>query len=403
MSIQPLPEGSVLLHIGPRKTATTGIQAGLAGGRHQLKALRVAYPESPDGPSRNAYDRTRAASPSWAVLRTSPPGFDVPDIGVWEEFAASVRAAAKAGMRVCVSSETFANTVDPEITRRIVADLGGDNVHVVYAARALHRLLPSHWQQEVKVQLETRRYDEWLRMVLSTDDPVAARRAFWYAHDVEATMTAWLSAMRASNLTVIASDDSDRRLIPQTVERLLGLPDGFLDTESSRANPSLGADEVEVLRLLNTAAREREWPLRRFTALQRAATRGLASVERSIPAHRPAAVPEWAVAEVERLSRARRDAIEHSGARVVGDLDLLLLPAAARDAEFVPTPAVVSADTTARALAETIAAELRELERADRRIKRSRAKSAPASVPRPAHLRYRTLIGEVLRRPFRRG
>ena len=402
MSIQPLPEGSVLLHIGPRKTATTGIQAGLASGREGLASFGVAYPEVPDGPSRNAYDRTRAASPSWAVLRTSPPGFDVPDIGVWDKFAASVRAAAEAGMRVCVSSETFANTVDPEITRRIIGDLGGDDVHVVYAARALHRLLPSHWQQEVKVQLETRRYDEWLRVVLSMDDPSAARRAFWYAHDVEATMTAWLSATRASNLTVIASDDSDRRLIPQTVERLLGLPDGFLHSESSRANPSLGADEVEVLRLLNAAAREQEWPLKRFTTLQRAATRGLASVERSTPAHRPAAVPQWAVAEVERLSKVRRDAIEGSGARVVGDLDLLLLPADARDADFVPTPSVVSAETTARTLVATIAAGLRELERADRRIKRSRAQSAPAAAPQPADLRYRSLVGELVRRPFRR-
>ena len=57
-AVTPIPEGSVLLHIGPQKTGSTAIQESLHNAREQLAELGVYYP----GPYR------RPIEAGWAVL-----------------------------------------------------------------------------------------------------------------------------------------------------------------------------------------------------------------------------------------------------------------------------------------------------------------------------------------------
>jgi len=342
------------------------------------------------------YDRQRAASPSWSVLHTAPPGFAIPDISVWERFAGEVRAQADRGLRVCVSSETFGNAADPAVTRRIIQDLGGERVHVVYATRALYRLLPSHWQQEIKVNFETRSFDDWLQVVLSDDNPEAARKAFWYAHDLERAARTWLEATTSDKFTVIATDDSDRRLIPQTVETMLGLPDRFLHADERRSNPSLGVDEVEVLRQVNVLTRERGWPKKNLTALVQGATRGLSKGAAEADSRRPLKLPHWAVPLVTDRAREHRALIDDLKLQVVGDPDCLLMPDEIQTAATGDRPQSVQTNTAAQAIVETIDASLKLGKKAG---------DAPARQPRKprvAEISGGTLAKELLKRVGRR-
>src|SRR5215203_2149005 len=123
-----IPDGAVLVHIGPPKTGTTTLQSAMHRHRKELRAHGVRYP-----------GRTqRHKRPSFALLgELDKEGLEIP-IAEWDRLAASVRGAEEA--RVCVSSESFARA-DRSQCRRLVEEFGQHRVHVIMTARRLDRLL----------------------------------------------------------------------------------------------------------------------------------------------------------------------------------------------------------------------------------------------------------------------
>lgn len=386
-----LPEGAVLLHVGPYKTGSTAIQAALHNAREEMHTHGVRY----------AGTGTRAMRAGWAVIGSTPRGRPEATIDEWEELVEEVRGAPDE--LVCVSTEDFGR-VGPELARRIVADLGAERVHVVTVVRRLDRLLPSQWQQRAQ-SFRTESYEEFLRAVLGEkprQHPTG--KAFWQSHDVKRLLKVWSDEVGPQHVVAIVADESDRAVLPRTFEQLLGVPDGLLQ-QAPPANPSLSYNGVEMLRRLNLAAQEKGWPdevyypvMRSMVDQMKSAGRG--DGDRSVPG-----LPAWAEERVRELSDLRAGALVASGVRVLGDPDTLReVVAGGEAAEEVET---ISVESAVHGLAGAVAAHERLQSKAGRRkLRRARAgarQATPVTEPRVADLPTRDIVAEAGRRAVARG
>ena len=332
---EPLPPGSVLLHIGPHKTGTTTLQGAFHVNRESLEAHGVHY-------------AGRDRQPMLAALamsgRPGRRGDAEPTRENWTALVDEVQSAT--GARVVVSSEFFADVSD-EAAAEVVRDLGGDRVHVVVTLRSLARIMPSQWQQYVQNGVR-RPYGEWLERILA-DPPLDPRPRFWFRHAHGELVQRWAQVVGPQNLTVIVLDESDRAMLLRAFEALVDVPAGTLVPEADVVNRSLTAGEVEVVRLLNEEFQRREWSDDLYGRVVRdgVAKRFLAE---HVPAGDAPAIttPRWALERAGALGALAADQIRAAGVRVVGDLaSLSALPTGTDDlpapAEDPPLPASAAA------------------------------------------------------------
>ncbi|PJJ58143.1 hypothetical protein CLV56_2388 [Mumia flava] len=363
-----LPEGSLLLHIGPQKTGSTAIQAALHGNRERLSEYDAAYPGS----------RLRERRAGWAAIGGAARGRPTPRIEEWNAFVDEVSRTNAA--RICVSNEDFAQAPADRVPA-IVEDLGGDHVHVVAVARRLDRLLPSQWQERVKAR-QTATYLQWLDTILRDPDSRAAHRV-WNAHDLERMVGRWVDVVGPERFTLIVSDDSDRGLLAHTFEDMLGLPQGLLvGVEDESSNSSLSYTQTELVRRINEQFDERGWSDELYLqAVQSGIIWPLRNAPKAPKSDRPPPLPDWARTLVADMSEERVAVIERLGVRVVGDPSVLLVPRdqpGADEADFVP-PDEVPVELAAFAVASTIerltAARTRETTRARKKVRALRRKN----------------------------
>ena len=114
---------------------------------------------------------------------------------------------------------------------------------------------------------DTRSYDAWLRVVLDRTDPSYSWDRFnvWSAHDTASLVANWVELVGEDRFTLVIGDESDRRHLPRTFERLLGLPDESLRPDPDRSNRGLRWGEAELVRQANLAMEAAGWS-RRTTA-----------------------------------------------------------------------------------------------------------------------------------------
>jgi len=172
-------------------------------------------------------------------------------MAAWSDLVKEVRGAGS--LRVCVSNEQF-SAADATAARKLVDDLGGDDVHLIMVVRPLHALLPSQWQQRVRRHRNMVDYGEWLHRVLGDDSDDEHHRHFWRLHDVAAQIDKWAAAASPERVLVVVSDERDREFLPRLFEGLLALPDGILVPLDDRTNRSLDLSEAELLRALDRIA-----------------------------------------------------------------------------------------------------------------------------------------------------
>lgn len=151
MSDLTLPEGSVLLHIGPHKTGTTMLQGALFQARPAMAEHGVDYVGK---------RRQQLAAAQFINKRNDPDASEK----AWHQLVRQV-ADSTAPLRV-VSSEGFAES-DDETARHVVDQLGGDRVRILVTLRPLAKILPSAWQQYVRNR-HPRPYTEWLDRTLNS-------------------------------------------------------------------------------------------------------------------------------------------------------------------------------------------------------------------------------------------
>lgn len=359
--MQPLPEGTHLIHIGPQKTGSTAIQWAMHLAREELRAHGVVYP----GPG----PRPRAAAAAGLGFDRMNAR-DGDSVEAWEDLLRQVHEPA--ARRVCISLEAFARATD-EQARRIVEELGGERPHVVAVARRYDALMPSQWQQRVKTQLRLS-YDEWLGVVLGDPAPEDQHWSnLWVPHDTVALLDRWSALVGPDNVTLIVADEADHALLPRAFEQLLDLPDGMLSDRGGRANTSLTYEQAELLRLLNVVFHDRGWEGRPYVELvRRGVVPALLAEPRSPEARKVPPVPDWARARLVELSDRRIDGLSRTPVRVVGDLELLRVPPAGPVSTTSTEPATVRLETAVAALAGMAeAAEKRQQpERAGKKARR---------------------------------
>jgi hypothetical protein len=344
-----LPEGAILLHIGPYKTGSTALQQALFDQRDVLAEHGVYYP----GRWRRLFREGHA------LMQWSPRGRPVPPVSVWDDFAEDIRR--RRDVRVCLSTEDFGRIREAAKAHKVVEDLGADRLHIIAVARAYHRLMPSHWQERVKSH-ERRSYDEWLHELLEEDSSEVAR-SFWTSHDVEYMTSRWLDVLPADRFTFVVTDDAERDLLPRTFERLLGLPAGLLAPEQT-TNASLSMNAVELLRRVNGEFAERGWSDRDYVRLvQSGLVPELQAAGRSAGDVPVPPLPEWARPLVAERSERRVAVLERLGVPVVGDPACLLLPElpAGRDDDLLPGR--ISVEAASHAVAGVVAASLQPAKR----------------------------------------
>ena len=376
-SVEPLPDGTHLLHIGPQKTGSTSLQRSLHEQREQLREHGAVYP----GPG----VRSRLALGAGLGYPT-PRGGKRPLKKLWRQMLADVNDPT--ARVVCISSEAFGRAPRKQI-KRTVAALGGDRPHVLLVARRYDRLLPSQWQQRVKARVSLT-YDEWLRIVLGPPPPDGDPhwRNVWRAHDSVELARRWAAAAGADNVTVLLADDSDHTLLPSVVERLLGVPPGLLTPGDEVVNRSLTYGEVELLRAVNAHFEERGYPGKRY---HRLVHRGLLPALVAQPRHPDdpsiPPLPSWAWGPLVERSRERVEGLRGLDVRVVGDPEILLLPdeppaGVIDDAADAAGPSHVPLEIMERALGGLIDGAFYDRLIAKQRSRRAASEEPPADLER---------------------
>lgn len=384
-----IPEGGVLVHIGPYKTGTSAVQGAMHARRDELRGQGVLYP----GPTR------RPLRPVAALLGRPPRGVAPVPLHEWEDFAEEIRRTTT---RVCVSNESLAGASAAK-AQELVDALGRERVHVVMTARRLDRLLPSAWQQRVQSSNEALSYADWLDQVLADDVTGVAGRAFWHGQSLEALLERWGSCVPPERITVVIADETDRGRLLRIFETMLGLPLGLL-TLTDRDNASLTWEGVELARALNRAFDENGWAdWWRLRLIQDGLVVGLRGADVEDATRLPGLDVERAK-RVADLSRRRSEVLRGSGVRIVGEPDALM-PVFEDDApsSMAGPPTTVSIDAASHALVGVVAEAVRSHDRAEERFARTLAAAATPSVETLTARQLAAELGMRARRRLTRG
>ncbi|MGI8900728.1 MAG: hypothetical protein ACR2HA_07320 [Nocardioides sp.] len=371
--VSAIPEAARLIHIGPHKTGSTAIQVSLHKAREDLAEHGVHY----------AGDRARPRLAGWALgIAGSPAGQPTPSMEHWH---ALVREVEQSGsQRVCVSNEDFGRAT-PEQAQKVVAGLGSRSAHVVAVARRLDLFLPSQWQERVKAG-QVKSFEEWLEIVLAPESKAWDWTNVWRAHAVETLVRRWIAEVGNDNFTLIVSDDTDRDLLPRTFEQLLGLPEGLLALHPDRSNRGLSWNEVELVRSLNMASRDAGWPPEVHAAFVKdRVVRTLRSLPRPEFGARTPPLPEWALDRVRELSDARVVSLAQLDIRVVGDLELLRVPASADDDEPSVDCPPIPVEVAARTIESVISEANKRQKAAQKTVQKAVQTAAKKAARKTAH------------------
>ncbi|MFH9858231.1 hypothetical protein [Streptomyces sp. NPDC017202] len=347
-----MPPGTRLLHIGPHKTGTTSIRGALFAARDALPAYGVEFPAT----SRHPLQAVLAA-----CARPGMMGDTAPTERHWTRLLRQVHAT---GPRTSViSSEFFADAPDDATVRRIVAQLGGDRVHVLVTLRTLARIMPSQWQRYVQNGLRTG-YEDWREHMLRKAPYEKPTPSFWRRHRHDRLVERWAAAVGADRVTVVVVDDRDRDGLMRTFEELLGLPERLLRAVPGTANRSLTLAKTGMLRNLHKEFRGHGLPDELYSKLVRnGAVMHLKNTCGPTARDVKISTPAWAAERAAAVGAAAAARSGATGVRVLGDPGLLSTgpePAGAgadrAPGTAVPDGSVIAPEVAAQALYGALAA-----------------------------------------------
>ncbi len=323
-----LPEGTLLVHIGPPKTGTTALQGAFHAARSAAGAQGVHYA----GRHRHSVSAVQAVIGKNGFYTGDTP----PPISGWRNLAREARRSD--AKRVVLSSEFFADA-PPEAIRTIVNDLGGARVHVVVTLRPLARIIPSQWQQYIQSNWKVS-FDDWLDAMFNKA-PGKVTPSFWYRHRHDQLIARWAEVVGYDHMTVVALDETDHDFVLRAFEGLTGLSEGTLEAVPDAANRSLTLPETEAVRAFNVAFRNEglSRPLH-SRVMNFGAARYMKEATPPEDALRVEA-PQWALDRAGVVAREMVDAITATGVRVVGDLESLAqVPTSHLDGDHQPVVTV---------------------------------------------------------------
>lgn len=248
----------IVLHIGPRKTATTYVQRALQALVTSGDLSPGMYPVRTRGrldhnhvPGLIDLARTSAEIGLQNDAWTHQDGSDAD---------ALLRAVASTPGDVILSAEAM-SVLRPSGASAIAAAFAPTPMDVIITARALDRVLPSSWQQHVRnANIET--YIDYL--ALRTEERAshiyesALNRGFWRAYRYADLVQRWQGVARTVSVVTIPTANADpgetwRRFV--SAAAIEELPTNAPWIPDDVANVSLTGSETFVLHDLNVAAR----------------------------------------------------------------------------------------------------------------------------------------------------
>lgn len=366
--IEPIPPQGRLVHIGFPKTGTTFLQGALSKARSELVENGVVYPGN------ERYHKAAGVYISGAAVRRGDPPVSEAD---WTRLVRQTQAAGD--KRVIISSEWLCET-PIDAVRRVVSDLGGDQVRIVATLRPLVKIMPSSWQQYLQNGARLQ-YQRWLRGMLLKAPYDRPTPSFWQRHRHDLLVARWAEVVGPDRVTVIIVDPRDHSLLLRQFESLLALPEGTLVPEPpERDNRSLTWPEAEMLRLVNNSTRALEWPDSLYRAtVGRGVLRRLAELRPELDSMPKLEMPNWAAERATEIGAEIAQNIAGLGVHVVGDLESLGrlpadVPGSSQPAAMVP--ASIAAEAIIAAIVSGVEAGHRE-GRATAKVVRA----APSRIP----------------------
>ncbi len=384
----------VFFHVGAPKTGTTYLQNVLFNNRDALAADGVLYPYDDRGqPFRSMLDFRGAG---WGGSRAGQYA------GEWEAVAARTRAWR--GRSVIISNELLGGST----SERIEIGLGGmgtAEVHVVFTARDLARQLVSDWQEHIKhkhiVTLETFVAD---LVELGIDAPEPFGELFWGMHDAEYVLAHWSRFVPVDNIHLVTVPQPGAE--PDTLWNrfcsVTGLSPAAYDTDTRRANTSMGVAETELVRRMNLEVQG--MPADIYDPLVRKLLAEEILGGNSPRLTLPTEHMDWVTERSRRLIAS----LDHAGYQVEGDLEELM-PRAADHLPHASPTAQTDADLADAAI-RAATGLLRHSGRQRRRLLELRQtaegddldplveRSGLRSRLRSGYRRARSAVGRLLRR-----
>jgi hypothetical protein len=367
---------TVFVHVGCRKTGTSFLQKSVYSSADELAAQGIALPL----PNRGAHYRVVAA------LREVAAGQPLPreSSTVFDDLAR--RIAETTADRAIITHEALAPATPAQV-RALTDTLDGCEVHLVITARDLARQIPSEWQQTVKDR-SVLTYAAFCREVVAGGTDAAHQ--FWARQDVVDIARRWSADLPPERVHVVAVPPAG-----SPPELLLGMFCGLIGCDPASLvalggyNPSLGAEQAELLRRVNVALGDRLTDLR-VKGGYRDVVRG--SLAKAVLAHQqgtPLGLPDDLREWCREQSEARVAELGTRGYDVVGQLDDLV-PAASTEPDGGQSATEVTDAQVAHAAAEALASlahhqhRLLDEERQERRRSRKAAQTQRFARPDPS-------------------
>lgn len=316
----------VVLHVGLMKSGTTFIQGRLDANRDRLAQLGVLFP----GPGWGRH--VRAVSDLIESPRRQP--------GAWKSFCDEVNDHRG----LAVTSMEYLGPISAARIATLPTAFPGARLTAVLTVRDLGRTVPAMWQESVK----NRRSWGWADYVESVHRGGEAGRRFWRQQDAARIARRWAGELGSDRVVVVTvpPPGAPAEMLWDRFRAAAGIADADW-SEAPRANESLGAASIQVMRQLNAATAD--LPLRDYKRRVKALAKHVLSQHRGQEDPIGFAVPRWLRRRAARMATELREI----GVAVVGDPDELTpLDVAGVDPESVT--AAAERDAAVAGLAEVL-------------------------------------------------
>ena len=290
-------DGGVLMHVGPHKTGTTGLQHSLAAARPGLAEQSVLYPGKGMSHYRATRERVNGSPERWLEI---------------------VREIQEQDHRAIISSE-YLDRVDQELAPEIVAELGG-RVRILITLRPLTNIIPSLWQQHVKSGTAADLAPWAEDLFLRRSDHVS-----WRSVDHLGLIRQWQEVVGEDKVLILIAESRNPEVLLHGFEDAVGIARGTLSSPD-RVNRSMSATESALALALNRKVVDSGMTVKQQVRWIRRGIYAPLVEERKVPPGEPKLVlPQSMQDEVARRQTEIVELLRSSGSRVVGDPETLKL------------------------------------------------------------------------------
>jgi hypothetical protein len=226
----------VFIHIGAPKSGSTYLQSVIWANKARLAERGVLVPGNV------RFDHNRIAQ----TVRSANPGAKA--LAAWDRILEEIRDWPG---DVLLSNEWFCMAGQDRVERAVDAFRPSD-VHVIATARDLVRLVPSAWQETLKLG-KAYQLAEFLTML---DEPIDRWR--WSNLDPSLFLPRWQASLPRGNVHVVtvAPKGAPPDLLWNRFAGILPLDPTEFDTDTSGANESLSAESARLMQLVGPRLRD---------------------------------------------------------------------------------------------------------------------------------------------------